>query len=139
MSRMVAVIVTASTGALLLAAVSLGLAPSAAAYPPDADSHGFVGYPGGRCTGPDNALAIGRTAQSLAVICQDSTGAMYYVGYGLGNGLPIRVDRVLRYFSAGYTVNNIDAQYTVTPETFEVDGAHALLSREPWLEYWPAY
>jgi serine/threonine protein kinase, bacterial len=131
--------VTGSTGALLAAALSLGLAPTAAAYPPDADSHGFVGYPGGRCAGADNALAIGRTAQSLAVICQDSSGAMYYMGYGLENGLPVRVDRVLRYFSAGYTVNNVDAQYTVTPQMFEVDGAHSVLSREQWIEYWPSY
>jgi len=131
--------VTGSTGALLAAALSLGLAPAAAAYPPDADGHGFVGYPGGRCAGADNALAIGRTAQSLAVICQDSSGATYYMGYGLENGLPIRVDKVLRYLSDGYSVNNIDAQYTVTPQMFEVDGAHSVLSREQWIEYWPPY
>ena len=126
-------------GALVMAAISLGVAPAAAAYPSDADSHGFVGYPGGRCAAADNALAIGRTAQSLAVICQASSGTMYYMGYGLENGLPVRVDKVLRYYSAGYTVNNIDAQYTVTPEMFEVDGAHSVLSREQWIEYWPSY
>jgi hypothetical protein len=131
--------VKTGAGALVVVALSLGLAPAAAAFPSDADSHGFVGYPGGRCAGADNALAIGRTAQSLAVICQGSSGAMYYMGYGLENGLPVRVDKVLRYFSAGYTVNNIDAQYTVTPERFEVDGAHSVLSREQWIEYWPSY
>ena len=123
----------------MVAAISLGVAPAAAAYPPDADSHGFIGYPGGRCAGADNALAIGRTEQSLAVICQDSSGAMYYMGYGLKNGLPVRVNKVLRYLSAGYTVNNVDAQYTVTPQMFEVDGAHSVLSREQWIEYWPSY
>jgi hypothetical protein len=120
-------------------ALAVSLAPVAAAYPPDADSHGFVGYSGGRCAGMDNALAIGRTAQSLAVICQNSSGEMYYVGYGLENGLSVRVDKVLRYFAAGYSVNNVDAQYTVTPQMLEIDGAHSVLSREPWIEYWPSY
>ena len=55
------------------------------------------------------------------------------------NGLSVRVDKVLRYFAAGYSVNNVDAQYTVTPQMLEIDGAHSVLSREPWIEYWPSY
>ena len=55
------------------------------------------------------------------------------------NGLSVRVDKVLRYFAAGYSVNNVGAQYTVTPQMLEIDGAHSVLSREPWIEYWPSY
>ena len=104
---------------------------------PDADAHGFVGYQGGRCRDADVAVAMGRTADSLAVICQNSDGKLYYVGFGLHNGLPVVLERVLRYWDDGYTVNNLDYQYTVTPEMLEIDQGQGVLSREQWIEYWP--
>ena len=104
---------------------------------PDADSHGFIGYQGGRCRDADVAVAMGRTADSLAVICQNSDGKLYYVGFGLHNGLPVLLERVLRYWEDGYTVNNLEYQYTVTPEMFEIDQGQGVLSREQWIEYWP--
>lgn len=103
----------------------------------DADAHGFVGYQGGRCRDADVAVAMGRTADSLAVICQNSDGKLYYVGFGLHNGLPVVLERVLRYWDDGYTVNNLDYQYTVTPEMLEIDQGQGVLSREQWIEYWP--
>jgi serine/threonine-protein kinase len=81
---------------------------------PDADAQGFVGHAGGRCRDPDLAVAMGRTDNSLAVICQSGGGSLFYEGFGLQNGLPVAVDKVLR-FNDGYTVNNIDTQYTITP------------------------
>jgi len=52
------------------------------------------------------------------------------VGFGLRNGLPVVVNKVLRY-NAGYTVSNIDTQYTVTPEALEINQGSSVLTREP--------
>ena len=64
---------------------------------------------------------MGRTADSLAVICQNSDGKLYYVGFGLQRVCPSCWKRVLRYWDDGFTVNNLDYQYTVTPEMLEID------------------
>ncbi len=110
--------------------------PGSATNPlPDADGHGFVGYGGGRCADQDFAVALGRTEQSLVAICQTSSGETYYEGFGFRNGLAIHLDKALHY-NAGYTINNADVQYTVTPNALEVDQNTTVLSREPMLEYW---
>ena len=71
------------------------------------------------------------------MICARSDGSLYYVGFGLGNGPSIHVDKPLRY-NDGYTVNNIDTQYTVTPGMLEIDQGSSVLTREPMIEYWSA-
>jgi hypothetical protein len=47
--------------------------------PPDADSQGFVGYPGARCNYTNPAVVMGRTADSVVVICQTGVGRFYYL------------------------------------------------------------
>ena len=81
-----------------------------------------MGYQGDGARDADVAVAMGRTADSLAVICQNSDGKLYYVGFGLHNGLARRVGKeCCSYWDDGYTVNNLDYQYTVTPEMLEID------------------
>jgi hypothetical protein len=57
--------------------------------PPDAHPQGFVGYPGAQCNYSNPAVAIGRTSQSLVVICETGVGRFYYKGVGLENGLSV--------------------------------------------------
>jgi len=47
--------------------------------PPDADSQGFVGYPGVRRYYTNPAVVMGRTADSFVVICQTGVGRFYYL------------------------------------------------------------
>ena len=63
---------------------------------------------------------MGRTADSLAVICQNSDGKLYYRGFRPAQRVARRVGKVLHYWDDGYTVNNLD-WYTVTPEMLEID------------------
>ena len=58
----------------------------------DADSQGFVGYPVARCNDTNPAVAMGRTSESLVVICQTGVGRFYYKGVGLQNGLSVEID-----------------------------------------------
>jgi hypothetical protein len=60
--------------------------------PPDADPQGFVGYPGARCNYTNPAVAIGRTSESLVVICQTGVGRFYYKGFGRQNGSSVEID-----------------------------------------------
>ena len=63
-------------------------APSPTVVPPSArpDSQGFVGYPGARSNYTNPAVPIGRTADSVVVICQTGVGRFCYKGVGLKKG-----------------------------------------------------
>jgi hypothetical protein len=102
---------------------------------PDANAGGFVGYSGGRCVDVDTAVAMGRTADSLVVICQNRDGHLYYVGFGLRNRLSIVVPGALPYYS-GYVANNIDTQYTVTSDALTIYQTASGNDVEPMIEYW---
>ena len=114
-------------------------APVSARPPlPDADAHGFVGYGGGRCLDTDLALAMGRTEDSLVVICQHDDEPPYYVGFGLGNRLAIVIPKASRYYDTGFSVNNLDTQYTITPESLTIYQPATGNTIEPMIEYWPS-
>jgi len=53
--------------------------------PRDADSQGFVGYPGARCKYTNPAVVMGRTADSVVVICQTGVGRFYIDLSGSGS------------------------------------------------------
>jgi hypothetical protein len=112
-------------------------ASSAPSSLPDADAHGFVGYPGGRCLDTDLALAMGRTKDSLVVICQHNDEPPYYVGFGLGNGLPIVIPKASRYYDTGFVVINVDTQYTITRDSMTIYQPATGNNVEPMIEYWP--
>ena len=81
--------------------------------PPDADTQGFVGYPGARCNYANPAVT-GRTSESLAVICQTGVGRLCYKGVGLKNGLSVEIDDPVQTGVAFVATNN-GVQYSVSP------------------------
>lgn len=114
-------------------------APPSSTQPslPDADAHGFVGYAGGRCNDADRAIAMGRTSDSLVVVCQTQpAGPLYYVGFGLQNRLPILIPGVLHFQTNGFVVTNNDTQYTITPDALTIYQPSAGNTVEPMTEYW---
>jgi hypothetical protein len=111
--------------------------PIVAAPPPlpDADGHGFVDYPEARCLDLDPAVALGRTADSLVLICQVRQGEWYYKGYGLKNQLPLFINGAQRT-PDGFRATNNGFQYQVAPDALTIIQGAARVSREPMLEYW---
>ena len=105
--------------------------------PPDADSQGFVGYPGARCNYTNPAVAIGRTSESLAVICQTGLGRLYYKGVGLKNGLSVEIDDPVHTGAAFVAANN-GVQYSLSRTALIITQGSTMLSNEPMLEYWSA-
>ncbi len=112
--------------------------PTAATQPslPDADAQGFLGYPGARCNYTNPAVAIGRTSQSLVVICRTGVGRLYYKGFGLQNGLSVEIDDPVQTGTAFIATNN-GVQYLVSPDALIITQGSTTVSKEPMLEYWP--
>jgi Hsp70 protein len=116
--------------------------PSAVAAPAvaaptlsDADSYGFINYPGARCIDNDQAIVLGRTAQSAIAICQSSNGHAYYRGYGLNNQLSVHIDDVTRSAS-GWTATNNGYLYSITTSGLAITAAGTTIQDEQWTEYW---
>jgi hypothetical protein len=105
--------------------------------PRDADSQGFVGYPGARCNYTNPAVAIGRTPDSVVVICQTGAGRFYYKGVGLQNGLPVEIEDPVQTGAAFVATNN-GVQYSLSPAALTITQGSTVLSNEPMLEYWSA-
>jgi hypothetical protein len=105
--------------------------------PPDADTQGFLGYPGARCNYTNPAVAIGRTADSAVVICETGVGRFYYKGFGLQNGQSVEIDDPVQTGSAFVATNN-GVRYSVSPAELTITQGSAMLSNEPMLEYWSA-
>ncbi len=102
---------------------------------PDADGQGFLNYPGARCNYTNPAVAIGRTSQSLVVICQTGVGRLYYKGFGLQNGLSVEIDDPVRN-GANFIAANNGVQYSVSPNALIITRGSTVLSTEPMVEYW---
>jgi hypothetical protein len=109
--------------------------PSAQPSLPDADAQGFLNYPGARCNYTNPAVAIGRTADSVVVICQTGVARYYYKGFGLQNGLSVEIDNPLRT-GAGFVATNNGVQYSVSPNGLVISQRSTVISNEPMLEYW---
>jgi hypothetical protein len=105
--------------------------------PPDADPQGFVGYPGARCNDTNPPVAIGRTADSVVVICQTGVGRFYYKGVGLQNGLSVEIDDPVQT-GATFVATNNGVQYLLSPTALIITQGSTVLSNEPMLEYWSA-
>lgn len=109
------------------------------AQPPlaDADAQGFTSYPDARCNYSNLAVALGRTAQSLVVICQTGVGRLYYRGFGLQNGLALELDDPIRQGSGFVATNRVSGvEYSVFSDALTINTDSEVLSREPMLEYW---
>lgn len=105
--------------------------------PADADSQGFLGYPGARCNYTNPAVVIARTADSALSICQTGAGRYYYRGVGLGSGLSVEIDDPVRT-ATGFVAMNNGVRYSVSPGALIIIQGSNVLSNEPMLEYWAA-
>jgi hypothetical protein len=102
---------------------------------PDADVHVFLAYPDARCLDVDPAVALGRTADSLVLICQVRPGDWYYKGYGLKNHLPLFINGAQRT-AKGFRATNYGVQYDVAPDALTITQGSAGVSSERMLEFW---
>jgi hypothetical protein len=82
-------------------------------------------------------VAIGRTADSVVVICQTGVGRFYYKGVGLQNGLSVEIDDPVQTGAAFVATNN-GVQYSLSPTALIITQGSTVLSDEPMLEYWSA-
>jgi len=112
-------------------AAGLGARPA----PRGTDLEGFLGYPGARCHSANPAVAVGRTAKSLLVVCESYDGRFYYKGFGLQDGLSVEVDNFVRGDDR-FTAWHNGAQYFVSAAALIITKGPVTVSAEPMLEYW---
>ncbi|MBJ7462936.1 MAG: serine/threonine protein kinase [Mycolicibacterium sp.] len=114
---------TTTTSATALAGVS------------GADAQGFVGH-AARCEAGDTLVAAIRTASSLAVICDGSSGGYYYHGERLRDGANVRLANAVPADGGFDAVNPADgARYEVRPDTLTILSNGRVDSAERALEY----
>ncbi|OBJ10885.1 serine/threonine-protein kinase [Mycobacterium sp. 1465703.0] len=103
---------------------------------PDADDQGFVGYPAARCDLGSTPAAMGRTTQSLVVICEAGSANYYYRGLRLRDGASIELANAVRS-SGGFDVTNpVDGtRYQVRPTGISITSPGGQLYSEPMIEY----
>ncbi len=99
------------------------------------DGQGFVGVSGARCNSSNPAVALGRTTQSLVVICETGVGRLYYKGVRLSDGASVEIDDPVRT-NTGFAVTNAGVQYSLSPEALVITEGSNQLASEPMLEYW---
>jgi len=114
---------TTTTSAAALAGVS------------GADERGFVGQ-AARCDAGDSLVAAIRTASSLAVICDESSGGYYYHGERLRDGANVRLANAVPSDGGFDAVNPADgARYEVRPDKLTILSNGHVDSAERALEY----
>ncbi|MFG1935287.1 serine/threonine-protein kinase [Mycobacterium sp. NPDC048908] len=99
------------------------------------DGQGFVGH-AARCDAGSTPAAAIRTAQSLAVICQMTSGSYYYHGERLRDGANVRLSNAVPN-GGGFDVTNPEdgASYEVRPDHLTIRSNGHVDSNEPALEY----
>ncbi|OBA61137.1 hypothetical protein A5647_12075 [Mycobacterium sp. 1100029.7] len=103
---------------------------------PDTDALGFVGYPAGRCDPGSTPALLGRTTQSLVVVCEDGPANYYYRGLRLSDGASIELANAVRS-SGGFDVTNpVDGtRYQVRPTGISITTPNGQVFTEPMVEY----
>jgi serine/threonine protein kinase, bacterial len=103
---------------------------------PDADAHGFVDHNGGaRCSGPDRAKLIVRTAESALVVCQSDSGGLYYRGYRLSDGATLELDTVAPIGTGWVAINSSDGtRYEVSDAGLQIVQNGQVVSDESAIE-----
>jgi serine/threonine protein kinase, bacterial len=100
-----------------------------------ADAQGFVGQ-AARCDAGDSLVAAIRTASSLAVICDESSGSYYYHGERLRDGANVRLANAVPSEGGFNAVNPADgARYEVRPNKLTILSNGHVDSAERSLEY----
>lgn len=100
------------------------------------DAQGFVGYPAARCDPGDTPTAMGRTPQSLVVICEVGPANYYYRGLRLSDGASIELSNAVRS-SGGFDVTNpVDGtRYQVRHTGISITSPGGQVYSEPMIEY----
>lgn len=103
---------------------------------PDGDDQGFMGYPAARCDLGSTPAAMGRTTQSLVVICEAGSANYYYRGLRLSDGASIELANAVRS-SGGFDVTNpVDGtRYQVRPTRISITSPGGQVYSEPMIEY----
>jgi serine/threonine protein kinase len=99
------------------------------------DAQGFVGH-AARCDDGSTVAAAIRTSQSLAVICQTTSGSYYYHGERLRDGANVKLTNAVPN-GGGFDVSNPadGASYEVRPDHLTIRSNGHVDSNEPALEY----
>lgn len=99
------------------------------------DSQGFLPGTGPRCNASNPAVAIGRTSQSLVVVCQTGVGRFYYKGLRQSDGSMIELDDPTRS-GTGFVAVNGKVRYSLGPNSLVISEDGNVLTNEPMLAYW---
>ena len=102
---------------------------------PGTSAQGFDGVTGGTCETTDRAVLLGRTPQSLVIVCRSDLGRLYYKGVRLSDMGLIEIDDPLQT-ERGYIVTNGDVRYVIDIESLTITQNGEELGREPMLEFW---
>jgi serine/threonine protein kinase len=103
---------------------------------PGTDAQGFVGYPAARCDPGSTPAVMGRTTQSLLVVCEIGPANYYYRGLRFSDGASIELANAVRS-SGGFDVTNpVDGtRYQVRPTGISITAPGGQVSSEPMIEY----
>ena len=113
-------------------------APSATGAPlaglSDADAQGFVGH-SARCDAGSEPAAMIRTANSLAIVCEQGPGSYYYRGERLRDGAQLQLSNAVPAGGGFDAINPSDgARYQVRPDMLTISSPRGTES-DPALEY----
>ena len=103
---------------------------------PGTDAQGFVGYPAARCDPGSTPAVMGRTTQSLLVICEIGPANYYYRGLRFSDGASIELANAVRS-SDGFDVTNpVDGtRYQVRSTGISITSPGGQVSSDPMIEY----
>ena len=103
---------------------------------PGTDDRGWVAYRGARCESGDRPAVLGRTAQSVVVVCQIQPGNFYYRGVRLSDGASIELANAVRSSDGFDVINPTDGtHYRIRPASLTIASPGGPSDFEPMLEY----
>ncbi|MCZ4079954.1 protein kinase [Rhodococcus sp. H36-A4] len=102
-----------------------------------ADSQGFLGNSGPRCNADNLAVAIGRSTDSMIVVCETGVGRYYYKGVRITDGAGIELDDP-RPSAGGFVATNPTdgTQYQLNRSGLTIVSDGEVLAEEPMREYY---
>ena len=97
------------------------------------DDKGFVNSTA-RCDGAKRAAAIGRTEQSVVVICAGVDGRYEYLGVRLSDDAVMRTSAETTS-SHGFVAHNASVTYAVSATELLVTEGDSVIKKEPMIEF----
>jgi hypothetical protein len=104
---------------------------SSGPYP--SDDRGFINS-SARCDGPQTAVAIVRTQNSLVTICADQQGGYLYRGVRLSDGAALNVPAETTG-GREFVARSEGVTYSVSTQQLVITAGDTVVRREPVLEY----